>query len=454
MQSGHKHIIVQSPPRTGKTVVMAEIAKRTTDKNNQIMFIIHRKEVLDQTKKSFIKQNANMDLATMGMVQTLTRRLDKLPEPQLILIDEAHHALAKSYKRILNKYPNAFVLLFTATPKRVGHNQLDLVADDIIVGQSIKELTKQGFLAPFKYFAPPQGFDLKQIKKNSTGDYTNKSMEQAQSSTLYGDIVKQYKKTAKDKQAVVYTYSVESAKDIAKRFRKADISAEEVDGETDKTIREEIVNDFKNRKIKILVNVNLFTEGVDLPNVDCVIMARPTASLALYLQFSMRCLNPREHKTALIIDHAENWKRFGFPDKDRDWAEAIKTGKKISRQEKDDLQIVTCDNCFAVIDRAEIKDNICPYCGKKINETENKHDIKHVDEELVELDRNKLEQLKAGERRVKLAHELMENNIKKNVVGKSINELRGYPEFKAYAELHDYSKGWAYTMWVKKGKHY
>lgn len=98
------------------------------------------------------------------MVQTLTRRVDRLPVPDVILVDEAHHALAKSYQNILNRFPNAIILLFTATPHRTGRQQLDQIADDIIVGQSIHRLTEQGFLAPFKYFQPPGDFNEKVFK--------------------------------------------------------------------------------------------------------------------------------------------------------------------------------------------------------------------------------------------------------------------------------------------------
>ncbi|WP_421487185.1 DEAD/DEAH box helicase, partial [Limosilactobacillus fermentum] len=152
MRHGNRRIIVQQPPRTGKTVIMAEIARKTTSKGNRVMFIIHRKEVLAQAKTTFRKQDVNMNLATMGMVQTLTRRVNKLTEPQLILIDEAHHALSQSYRRIIDAFPNAYILYFTATPIRTGHDQLDQIADDIIVGKSIKWLTQHGFLAPFKYY--------------------------------------------------------------------------------------------------------------------------------------------------------------------------------------------------------------------------------------------------------------------------------------------------------------
>ena len=271
MKKHHRVIIVQSPPRTGK------IASRTTKNTNRVMFLIHRREVLDQAVKTFRNQGVNPDLLTAGMVQTLTRRVDKLAVPNVILVDEAHHALAKSYQRILSKFPKAIVLLFTATPHRTGRMQLDQIADDIIVGQSIHELTDKGFLAPFRYFQPPNDFNSKLLKRGSTGDFTNESMQEAMSTKIFGHIVKQYKRIADGMQAVVYTYSIDSAVEIAHKFNSEGISAIEVDGTTSKEKRDLAVQKFREQEIKILVNVNLFTEGVDLPNVDCVIMARPTA---------------------------------------------------------------------------------------------------------------------------------------------------------------------------------
>lgn len=305
---------------------MAEIARRATAKHNRVMFVIHRKEVLAQAVSTFEQQTVQMDLATMGMVQSLSRRLGRLPPPQLILIDEAHHALAKSYVKILQAYPDAFVLFFTATPVRTGHDQLDQVADDIIVGKSIKWLTEHHFLAPYRYFGLGD-IDRSKLRK-SKGDYTTESMDQALNRQIYGNIVKQYQRLANGKQAVVYCHSVESAKKVMGEFAKAGISAAEIDGNTPAMVRDDLVTKFRDQKLMILVNVNLFTEGVDLPNVDCVIMARPTQSLALYLQFSMRCLNPRKGKTAIIIDHVDNFLTFGLPINDRDWEQAIVTRDK------------------------------------------------------------------------------------------------------------------------------
>lgn len=419
---------------------MAEIARRTTKNNNRVMFLIHRKEVLDQAVKTFKEQGVKMNLTTMGMVQTLTRGVDKLQTPNVILVDEAHHALAKSYQRILNKFPKTIVLLFTATPHRTGRIQLDQIADDIIVGQSIQELTEKGFLAPFRYFQPPNDFDSKLLKRSSTGDFTNESMQVAMSTKIFGHIVKQYKRIAKGMQAVVYTYSIDSAVKIANEFNSEGISAIEVDGTTSKEKRDLAVRKFRDQEIKILVNVNLFTEGVDLPNVDCVIMARPTASLALYLQFSMRCLNPRPGKTAIIIDHANNFKTFGYPDDDRDWKQAIKSGKQKSKTLLTDpgLSIVTCDYCFAVVKASEVKDGKCPICGKPIKV----HEAKPVsDVDLVE----------ASKERQKAIREIVKSDLLKSVANKNVNECNSLRELQAYAKLHSYKPGWAWFQAKRKG---
>ncbi|WP_367302464.1 DEAD/DEAH box helicase [Lactobacillus helveticus] len=416
------------------------MARRTTLRKNRVLFLVHRKEILDQTITTFKKQNVDLNLTTFGMVQTLTRHIQDIPVPKLIIVDEGHRALAKSYQRILKQFPKAIVLLFTATPHRTGRMQLDQIADDIIVGQSIHELTDKGFLAPFRYFQPPNDFDPKLLKRGSTGDFTNESMEQAMSTKIFGHIVKQYKRIASGMQAVVYTYSIDSAIKIANEFNSEGISAVEVDGTTSKEKRDLAVRKFREQKIKILVNVNLFTEGVDLPNVDCVIMARPTASLALYLQFSMRCLNPRKGKTAIIIDHANNFKTFGYPDDDRDWKQAIKSGKQKSKSLLTDpgLAIVTCDYCFAVVKASEVKDGKCPICGKPIKV----HKAKPVsDVDLVE----------ATKDRQNLIHEIVHSNLLKEVANKNVSELHTIKELQAYGKLHGYKKGWCYYVAKRKG---
>ncbi|MCT3437375.1 DEAD/DEAH box helicase [Limosilactobacillus fermentum] len=446
MRQGHRRIIVQQPPRTGKTVIMAEIARKTTSKGNRVMFIIHRKEVLNQAKETFKVQEVDMSLATMGMVQTLTRQVARLPAPQLILVDEAHHALAKAYQRILQAVPKAYVLYFTATPIRTGHKQLDLIADDLIVGQSIKWLTQHGFLAPFKYYGLGD-IDRSKLRK-AHGDYSSDSMNEAISHQIYGHIVDQYQRLAKGKQAVVYCHSIASAKEVTKKFHEAGITAEEIDGGTDKKVRDKLVQQFRDQQLTILVNVNLFTEGVDLPNVDCVIMARPTSSLALYLQFSMRCLNPRKGKTAIIIDHVDNFLNFGLPNNDRNWSEAIITKNKRKAKSNTDNgpAIAQCNYCFGTFYRDQITDGCCPLCGHELKK-ENK------DYKIVNVDLQEIKENQAVKHRKQMVNKILEDQVMANVADKTPGQLTTLKELQAYAKLHNYSPGWAWYQFKNRRKH-
>lgn len=428
MLTGHRRIIVQSPPRTGKTVVMSEIARRATVKNRRVLFVIHRKEVLEQANATFKEQGVDFDLLTSGMVQTLTRRVNKLDAPHIILVDEAHHVLSKSYRRILDKFKDAYVLLFTATPVRLGREQLDQVADDIVLGKSIKELTAAGFLAPFRYYQPPAGFNQSELKLSSTGDYTNKSITSALQSCLYGDLVSHYKRLAAGKQAVCYCHSIDAAKHAAAEFNKNGIAAAEVDGTTPRSERDELVKKFRDGAIKVMVNVNLFTEGVDLPDVDAVILARPTSSLSLYLQFAMRCLNPRAGKVAVIIDHANNVEKFGYPDSERNWLQLVKTGAKTRQNaETDNFNIVTCETCFAVLESRTIKAGTCPYCDALIKQKRPDKPVALID--LVEAARNEIASKKIDD----------------------YHQLKTVSELYEYAKRKGYKRGWAYHIAKSRG---
>lgn len=434
---GHKHIIVQSPPRTGKTVVMSEIARRTTDKGNRVCFIIHRKEVLEQAKATFEAQGVNPGLLTAGMVQTLTRRINKMKAPAVIMVDEAHHALAKSYTKIIDAFPNAIVLLFTATPVRTGRNQLDKIADDIVLGKTVKQLIDEHFLAPFTYYGTKfKDVDTEKLKV-SNGDYTNASMEEALGRKIYSHTVDEYLEKAKGMQAVVYTYSVESAKRLAEEFNARGISAAECDGATNKDVRDYIVKKFRDQKLKILVNVNLFTEGIDLPNVDCVIMVRPTQSLALFMQFSMRCLNPRPGKKAVIIDQVDNYKRHGLPTKDHDWKKLMTSRKK--RNSPSEINVIQCPSCMSVFERAELKENTCPVCG--YNPVLTLKDKQVEDADLVEISEDYLDSVTRR----------MQKAIKQAAKVDDWHKLNSYQQLIEYAKEHGYKRGWAWHKAQERG---
>ncbi len=434
MKAGNNAIMVQQPPRTGKTVIMAEIAKRTTKNNQRVLFIVHRKEIVDQVKQTFVEQGVNMDLATIGMVQTLTRRVSKLPKPAVLLVDEAHHVLAKSYRRILDNFPNAIKLLFTATPIRMSGEGFEKVADDLIVGKSVHWLIDHGNLAPIDYYAPKQ-IDVEKLKIKRTGEFSEESIAKAVKPKIYGNAVKNYQQLANGKQAIAYAYNVASAEHLADAFNKVGISAKAVSGKTPKDERDQIIRDYRDGKIQIVTNAELFTEGLDLPNVDCVIMLRPTQSLSLYLQFGMRAMNPRKDKTAIIIDHVGNVERFGLPTDNRQWT-LMGSAKSIRTSRGETIKSVTvCSECFATFYRTS---DVCPYCGAKL-----------IQDKEIEVDEDaKLEKV---EKRKKRVEQLLDDKALMAVADKTPKELTSMAQLQAYAKLHKYKNGWVYFQAKSKG---
>lgn len=412
---------------------MADIARRATAKGNRILFVVHRKEIVDQVVKTFRANDVDMDLATIGMVQTITRHVSTLEKPSIIFIDESHHALSKTYRRILDAFPDAIKLLFTATPIRLSGEGFTDIADDLIVGKSIQWLIDNHFLAPLDYYAPNQlnNEDLK-VKRN--GEFDEKSIEQAFKPKVYGNAVATFKQLSLDKQAIAYTYNVASAERLANQFNADGITAKAVSGHTPKDERDQIISAYRNGKIQVITNAELFTEGLDLPNVDTVIMLRPTQSLSLYLQFAMRSMNPREGKRALIIDHVGNIDRFGPPTADREWT--LEGQKKKSRQQSGPtLAITTCEQCFAVFERKSLTN--CPYCGTELAKPK----------ELEVVDDVKLEKVNLTETLVERVKKVMNSNV----AGKRPQDLNSYAEVKEYQQLMGYKQGWTYFYAKKRG---
>ena len=420
MSAGNHSIIVQSPPRSGKTVVMAHIAKSATDKNNKVLFFSHRKEINEQVYKTFENNEVNMDLVTIGGVQSLVRKLDKLDEPTIILIDEAHHSKASSYKKIIDYFPNAYKLLFTGTPVRLDGSGFDDIADDLILGKSVKWLQEHGRIAPFKYYAPLM-IDVAGLKKRA-GEFTKQSVDDTMKTVVFGDVIGHYEKLAKGKQAIVYTHSVEASENVSKAFNDAGYDSIAVSGKTPREERETAMRAFRNGDLKIMVNCELFTEGIDLPNVDVCIMLRPTQSLSLYLQFAMRALNPREGKTAIIIDHVGNVERFGLPNQDREWSlQGIVKKKQTAKIGEPTVRV--CEMCFATF---WSKERICPECGYENEPT--KQEIELIRE--------------AELKEIKEEHQ---RKIREKVQTYVTPDMcQSMDELKEYQLLHGYKNGWCW----------
>lgn len=370
-KDGFNSPCVVSPCGSGKSIIIAEIARLTTLNKNRVLFLVHRKELKDQIYRTFKNASVDMAYTDIMMVQTAARRLGKIKYPQLIITDENHHTLAKTYKKIYKYFDKSKLLGFTATPIRLNGGGLGDVNDKLIIGPSVKWLIENNYLSPYKYYAPKM-INTSNLK-TSKGDFVVKDI--SIDSKIYGDVIAYYKKLSNN-QAICYCSSIAHSEEMAKRFNLSGINAVHFDSNTSKHKREQIIQDFRDGKIQILTNVDLIGEGFDVPDCNTVIMLRPTKSLSLFIQQSMRGMRYKKDKTSIIIDHVGNIERFGLPDMERMWDLSPK--KENNSKKQDEIPIKICPNCFSAINK---KESICPIC-KQIFKIETKTLEEDTNEEL------------------------------------------------------------------------
>ena len=364
---GHKRVVGVAPCGAGKTIMTGWMIRTALQRGKRSAFFVHRKELIRQTSDTFttlgiphgiIQAGCPMQLnlpVQIAAVQTLVKRLDKIPTPDFLICDECHHILAKSYKKVLDAYPDAFLLGVTATPERMGGITLADAFDSMVESLSVNQLIELGNLTRFKYFAPDSTIDLSNVRRGF-GDYNQSDLSNVMSvPNIIGDIVNDYQRLAAGKPAICYCVDVEHSKSVADAFKAADIPAAHCDGETPAVVRERIVDDFRCGKIQILCNAELFGEGFDVPNMQAVILARPTQSLTLYIQQALRPLRPDPddpNKVAVIIDHVQNYRKHGLPNTPHEWSLVPNNRKQ------------KCPRCSRWIKPVtEDGKKICPACG-------------------------------------------------------------------------------------------
>ncbi len=238
-----------------------------------------------------------------------------------LVVHNCHHIAATTWASVAVAFPGAFHIGLTATPERLDRRGLKAYFDDLICGPSTADLIARGYLAPYVLYAPTlTGPDLGGVH-TTAGEYNKKELARAMdNSTIVGDAVQHYGTHAPGARALVFMWSVESSKAIAQRFIEAGVPAEHVDGETPRADRLARMARFRSGETRVLCNVELFSEGVDVPACDAVFLCRPTQSLGLYLQQVGRGLRMAPGKAAVkVFDHAGNWTRHGLPDAPREW---------------------------------------------------------------------------------------------------------------------------------------
>lgn len=373
IKNGNKRIMCVASCGFGKSIIIKEICDSAVSKGNNYMILVHRIELVNQLNERGLKAN---------MVQTISRHIEEQPDYSILIIDEAHLALSQSYLKVINHYKNAIILYFTATPKRLDGLNFSTIADDIVIGKSAKWLIENNYLAPYEYYAPKLLVDCDKLT-TTNGDYTQSDIiEQMDKPKIYGDIFNEWNKFAKDKKTIVYASSLTHSKKIVEYFIEKGIKASHIDGNTPKNERDKIINDFKCGNITILSNYALIVEGFDVPDCECCIIARPTQSLVIHIQSTMRCMRYKPNKTAIILDFVGNFERHGLPDDDREWSlEAIKRSRSKNTEPK--VLVRNCPNCFKVY-QAKLG-LICPYCKCEVGKT--KQEIEYDEkQELIKVD--------------------------------------------------------------------
>ncbi len=371
LKKGHKSVVAVLGCGGGKSVIQAAIAKSATDKGNTVLFLVHRRELCTQIADTFVHCGVDLNLCLIQMVQTASRRLGRSAwTPSLIITDECHHALSASYVKIYDYYKDALRLGFTATPVRLGQGGLGAVFSSMVTGVTTKWLIENHYLSPYEYYS------VKLVEtdklKTRAGEYVSADVQELMAQRyIYGEAIKTWQKLADGKKTIVYCAGISSSKETTDRFTDIGIKAAHLDATTPEGERRRTIEDFRAGRITVLCNVDLFGEGFDVPDCECVILLRPTMSLTLHIQQSMRSMRYKEGKTAIIIDHVGNVYRHGLPDDEREWTLEAKKKKAQSN-----IKVKQCPVCFAILNNFAKECHICGYTfPKEETETESPKEI-------------------------------------------------------------------------------
>ena len=333
----HDAVMVQMPTGTGKTHVLASIVGLFLKKN--VWVVAHRRELVSQIKDTLGWFFPTLDSEKIQVVsiQWLSRHYRELKEkPSLIVIDEAHHALAETYAEVMNAYPKAKKLGLTATPYRMNGKGFTDLFDTLLCSWNMERFIAEGRLSLYDYYSiKPDCADQLLIdslqKRGADGDYQQKELNEVMdvrpSLERLCLTIKQY---VPGKKGIVYAISIQHAEHIAEFYRENGIKAVAISSKTPLAERKLLIEKFKkthtdltdstDHVIEVLVSVDLFSEGFDCPDVEFIQLARPTLSLAKYMQMVGRGLRVAEGKDCcVILDNVGLYKRFGLPSADRDW---------------------------------------------------------------------------------------------------------------------------------------
>jgi superfamily II DNA or RNA helicase len=416
------------PCGSGKTVCFAFMARNSQAKGKTVWFLVHRRELLDQTVETFNRFNIPLNSIYIGMVATVANHLDRLPKPDFIIFDEAHHSSAATWLKIISAFPAAKICGLTATPCRLDGKPLGAIYDSMILGITAQELIQQGYLSPYRYYAPAVA-DLSSLKRKGADFDAGQATEILSQRAVFGDVIKHWRQYADGLQTICYCSSIKHSEATAEAFRAEGINAVHFDGNSKDEERKDIVKRFRSGEIKILCNVDLVGEGFDVPDCWCCILLRPTMSTGLFIQQSMRCMRPASGKTAIILDHVNNYQRHGLPDDNRAWSLTEAVRPRSEYREDGQLNVRQCTKCYFTFKTGPDK---CPNCGAAIKKT-----------------RQEIENIKA----IRLEEIKQTNRAKAAIAvkGKELSECRTLAEIMAWCKQNRKKPGYGYHVAKARG---
>ena len=350
----HRSVMVQMPTGTGKTMVLAELVKRLMmkDEGLKILIVAHRRELIEQIKATVKRMGLNTNnhssiinnqTIIVESIQTISRRIDALDFiPSLVVIDEAHHALAKTYKMMWEKWPDVKFLGLTATPCRLNGKGFTDLFDILVQSWDIPTFIKAKWLSTYDFVSIKADSRTQQLisslkKRGADGDYQVKEMDAVLNKRpsierLYNCVME----FARNRKGFVYAINIDHARSIAEYYQSQGVNAVAIDSHTPVKERERFISSFRSGGLQVLVNVDIFSEGFDCPDVEFIQLARPTLSLAKYLQMVGRGLRPSKGKTnCMIIDNVGLYRVFGLPSQIWDWKSAFEGRLRM----KDDVRL-------------------------------------------------------------------------------------------------------------------
>lgn len=367
-KSGHKNVMYQLVTGGGKTVLFVDIIKRWLMKGKRVNLIAHREELISQAWNTLYKNQvyagiikadvkAQFNLpCQVSSIQTIMRRKE-LPHADLIIVDEAHHALEdNSYGKVLAAhYPDAYVLFVTATPYRLGGKGFTNIAEILIQGPRFTDLVNWGYLAPLKYYAASIP-DLSKAKLQG-GDYNQDDAEEAMK---LAPLVESYGEHCRGMCGVVFGVNVHHSRNIVDQYNASGVRAAHLDANTPGAERINILKMFRERRLDIISNVGIITEGFDFPDMEFVQLARPTKSLSLFLQMvgrvtrtdynAIKDATSNEHRAqcvaqskkpfGYVLDNAGLWKEHGLPDQEFNWLSYFNGYSKKKKEVQEFIEVI------------------------------------------------------------------------------------------------------------------